>query len=353
MIIMTCSGTIGNLVFVNSITKNAVGSPDLLRIIAKPGKMLSGYLFAFLTSKSGQALIKKGIYGAVVQHIEIPYMNTIPVPRINDEEHIHQLIEKAAELRVEADLRLRHTQDRFYRQVLSIDSKDFVWKCRNEHAFAVGSTRFNTQFHRLDGFHHVGYVGEAEQYLSKAIPLGKLINPYQPPMFKRPYTDENGIPFLSGIDLYNYYPKPHMYISRKMEHLESYIVQAGTILVQNIGQRYGLFGHPTILPKHLDRCAVTQHLMRVYPIDSRDRGFVYIWLSTELGRRLLLKHSFGTSMGVLFEYSFKEMLCPECTNDLRQSFEVDVEAIVQMQEWANELEDQAQCILASALAVGR
>jgi len=54
------------------------------------------------------------------------------------------------------------------------------------------------------------------------------------------------MPFLSGIDLYDTYPKPHMYISRRMPNLDRYIVEAGTVVVQRVGQRYGLFGRPTI-----------------------------------------------------------------------------------------------------------
>lgn len=235
--------------------------------------------------------------------------------------------------------------------MLGIDPKGVKWQYRNEHAFAVGTTRFSTLHHRLDGFRHVGYVGEAERYLRKAIRLGELVDPYQPPLFKRSYTGENGIPFLSGIDLYDYYPKPHMYISRKMERLDLYIVKAGTILVQNVGQRYGLFGHPTILPTHLNQCSVTQHMMRVYPKDTLDRGFVYVWLSTEVGRKLLLKQSFGTSMGVLFERSFEEMLAPDCSTELRHSFEKDVQTICEMREHANGLEDQAETVLGLALGI--
>jgi len=141
-----------------------------------------------------------------------------------------------------------------------------------------------------------------------------------------------------------------MYISRKMARIEQYIVRSGTILVQNVGQRYGLFGRPTILPKHLDQCSVTQHLMRVYPKDVRDRGFVYTWLSTEVGRRLLLKQSFGTSMGVLFQRSFEEMPVPECISSLRHSFEADVQNICEMREKANGLEDQVQEIIIHALS---
>jgi hypothetical protein len=72
--------------------KDSVGSPDLLRILVKPGKILPGYLYTFLSSIIGKALIHQGIYGGVIQHIEIPYLNSLPIPRIdsNMEEQIDQ-----------------------------------------------------------------------------------------------------------------------------------------------------------------------------------------------------------------------------------------------------------------------
>ena len=284
------SGTIGNAAYVRNDMVGLAGSEHIMRVVADPLKILSGYIYAFLSSELGVSLVRQGTFGAVIDTIAPEYIASLPIPRLGSqkEEFIHKLIEKAAELRVEGSVRLHQAQGRFYRQVLGIEPNDIVWRYRNEHAYAVGTNRFRNAFHRLDGFHHVGYVGEAEQYLGKTIELGELIDPYQPPLFKRPYTDENGIPFLSGIDLYNYYPKPHMFISRELPGLEGYIVEAGTILVQRVGQRYGLFGRPTILPKHLDKAAVTEHLFRLYPKNAFDRGFVYIWLTTEIGRRLLL-----------------------------------------------------------------
>lgn len=351
MILMTCSGTIGSLVYVNDDFLGSVGSPDLLRIVANSQKILPGYLYCFLNSNFGKSLILKGIYGGVIQHIEIPYMKSIPIPRLDSavEEHIHSLIEQAAVLRVQANALLNKSQERFYRDVLGFEISSLRWVAGHVDAFAIGVAQFRTTNHRLDAFHYVGYTGEAKAYLPKTQPMGDLVEPYQPPLFKRPYTGENGIPFLSGIDLYDAYPTPHMYISRKMESLELYIVDAGTILVQKDGQRYGLFGRPTILPKHLDKSSVTQHMMRVYPRDVKDRGFVYIWLSTEIGRRLLLKESFGTSMGVLIERSFKQMPIPVCQIDLRHSFETDVQTICEMRDKAIALEDQAQMALSKAL----
>ncbi|MCB1563882.1 MAG: hypothetical protein KDJ75_09935 [Alphaproteobacteria bacterium] len=351
MILVTCSGTIGNATYVNENFKNAVGSPDLLRIIADPKSIPPGYLYAFINSKLGYSLIEQKTYGAVVKHIEAHHVYDLLVPRLSSttEKEIHDLIEESSQHRVAANQELERVQKRFLNDVLGLEKNDLTWNHSNEHAFATGTAVLSMKHHRLDAFHYVGYVQEAEDLLKDTVSLGELISPYQPPVFKRPYTDETGIPFLSGMDLYNAYPKPRLYISRKMPNLDRYLVEAGTILVQNVGQRYGLFGRPTILQKHLDGVSVTQHLMRVYPKDSRDRGFVYIWLSTEVGRRLLLKQSFGTSMGVLFEHSFREMPAPKCSAALRHSFESEVQAICDYRDKANELEDEAQSILLNAL----
>jgi type I restriction enzyme, S subunit len=351
MILVTCSGTIGNAVYVNSNFKNGVGSPDLLRIVADPEKILPGYLYAFISSKLGSSLIGQKTYGAVVQHIEAHHLYDLYIPRLPSsiEKNIHDLIEESSQHRERANQELERVQKRFLLDVLDLNEDDLRWENGGEHAFATGTAVLSMKHYRLDGFHYVGYVQEAETYLKDTTPLGELISPYQPPIFKRPYTDETGIPFLSGMDLYNAYPKPRLYISRKMPNLNKYIVKAGTILVQNVGQRYGLFGRPTILQKHLDNASVTQHLMRVYPNNPNDKGFVYIWLSTEIGRRLLLKQSFGTSMGVLFEHSFSEMPVPKCSAELRHSFEPEIQTICDYRDKANELEDEAQAILLNAL----
>lgn len=351
-ILLSRSGTIGNLAYVRDDMDGLVGSDDIIRIVPDAQKILPGYLFAYLSSALAKSLIEQKTYGAVVPHIEAHHVVDLPIPRLDAalEARIHAMVERAASLRVEATQRLAQAQQRFNREVLRL-SPNRQWKHLNEHARAVGVTRFTSKTNRLDAFHYVGYVGEAEALLPTWQPLGDLVEPYQPPLFKRPYTGETGMPFLSGMDLYDAYPKPHMYISRKMKGLEQYTVDSGTILVQRVGQRYGLFGRPTILPRHLNQTAVTEHLFRLYLKDTVDRGFVYVWLSTETGRRLLLKQSFGTSMGVLAEQSFRQMPVPQCSAEVRHSFEPDIQAVCDLREEANALEDWAQALLAEALGI--
>lgn len=105
MILITCSGIIGNSAYVNSNFWGAVGSPDLIRILADSHKIKSGYLYAYLRSPLAKVLIQQRTYGAVVPHIEAHHIFDLPVPRLEggQETLIHQLIEKASELQEKAN----------------------------------------------------------------------------------------------------------------------------------------------------------------------------------------------------------------------------------------------------------
>ena len=54
-------------------------------------------------------------------------------------------------------------------------------------------------------------------------------------------------------------------------------------------------------------------------------------------------------MGVLAYDSFRKMPVPDCSKELRHTFETDVQMFCEMREQANDLEDQAQAILGFAL----
>jgi len=349
--LISCSGTVGNTVYVRPDMDGMTGSQHIMRVAPLPDSLPSGYLYSFLSSPLAKAMIQEGTYGSVIQHIEPNHITDLPIPSLptKTQRRIHELVERAAALRVEAANVLKASIARMERQVIGLP-KGHRWKYGFDHARAIEIAPITAGTTRLDAFHHVGYAREGVQTLKQASRLGELVRAYQPSMFKRPYTDkENGIPFLSGVDLYDVIPQPRLYISKRMPGLENYIVKAGTILVQSDGQRYGLFGRPMILPKHLDGSTVTQHLMRLHPHDPKDRGFVYVYLLAETGRRALLRQSFGTSMGALFENSFHRTEIPDCKPAVRYSFEDNVAQVITFREQAYQAEIKAQSILLAEL----
>ena len=57
-ILITCSGTIGNVTYTNSTFENHIATHDLIRVIPNGERILKGYLYAFLSSKYGYNLLR-------------------------------------------------------------------------------------------------------------------------------------------------------------------------------------------------------------------------------------------------------------------------------------------------------
>ncbi|MDE6254690.1 MAG: restriction endonuclease subunit S [Muribaculaceae bacterium] len=92
-ILMPRSGTIGNVVLSHDGHAQKLVSEDVIRL--KPNDILrGGYVYAFLSSSFGKALIQRPIFGAVIQHVESPHLSRIPIPVLDDDimSSIHERI---------------------------------------------------------------------------------------------------------------------------------------------------------------------------------------------------------------------------------------------------------------------
>jgi type I restriction enzyme S subunit len=103
-ILMTCSGTVGQPMIVTKDWANFFYTHDLMRIVPKTNE--AGFLYAYLSSKFGQAVLTKGQYGGTVKHLEAHHLlSSITIPVIQDDarQRIHEMIMKAYVLREEAN----------------------------------------------------------------------------------------------------------------------------------------------------------------------------------------------------------------------------------------------------------
>ena len=69
MSLISCSGTIGIMAYGRRDMAGVWSSQDVLKVVADPTKILSGYLYAYLCSKFGIPLVASGTYGAIIQHL--------------------------------------------------------------------------------------------------------------------------------------------------------------------------------------------------------------------------------------------------------------------------------------------
>ena len=100
--LVTRSGmTAGRVTYARLSMAGKACSEDVLRVVADPDKVPPGYLYTFLASTFGIPMIKGGIYGTSVRHIESSHTVGLPVPRLGEEVElkIDGLIREAMQLR--------------------------------------------------------------------------------------------------------------------------------------------------------------------------------------------------------------------------------------------------------------
>jgi type I restriction enzyme, S subunit len=109
-LLMSTSGSVGELQFVTPMLEPYFLTHDLARIIPRSEvpdgikrPIPAGYLCACLSTSILRSLLIP--YGAVVRHLEASHLEGLPIPRLEEdqERRIHSMVKKAWELRDEAN----------------------------------------------------------------------------------------------------------------------------------------------------------------------------------------------------------------------------------------------------------
>lgn len=234
-ILVSCSGTIGNTVFTNTGHAGKLASQHVLRL--KPKDILGGgYLYAYLSSKYGYAMLTQGTFGAVIQHIEPANVSTIPVPVFPEEmqKEIDQLIRDAASLRDKAA--------EFFDKAKYIlqESIGVTFDKTNGYrtaSISIKDIRSSLKM-RLDPpvFVNDG-VEMLERISDKTQPLKECnVTLSYPGMFKRSYV-RDGYPYMKGSDVFDVNPFAHCeYLSKtRTPNLDQLWLRDGLILISCAG----------------------------------------------------------------------------------------------------------------------
>lgn len=103
MILVTCSGTIGNIALVPRHWNNYAMTHDIIRLV--PRSDLVGYTYIWLQTEYASKLLKAYSYGSVVTHIEKEHLEAVSIPLLNNcvvQKKINDLALTANEKRYEA-----------------------------------------------------------------------------------------------------------------------------------------------------------------------------------------------------------------------------------------------------------
>lgn len=103
-ILITRSGTVGKVAFVPKHWSHYIPSDHIIRIVPKDDG-IAGYLYIFLCSQYGAQLIKRFVYGSVVDEIDDNHVGQIAIPLLKNkkaQKQINDLALLANEKRYEA-----------------------------------------------------------------------------------------------------------------------------------------------------------------------------------------------------------------------------------------------------------
>ena len=335
-ILVSCSGTIGNTVYTNEDYHDKTASQHVMRIIPN-GKLPSGYLYAYLSSKFGYALLTQGTYGAVIQHIEPHHINELLIPILPEskQEQIHNLILEVAKLRVEANTLLEEAVTYF---------EGLIGSTKVKLGFQTGKINSKSlkEFHkRLDGQFQLLWK-DLKKEQKGGIHYNDMRS-YAKSIFvggrgKRLYT-EKGVPFLSSSDMMLFNPKRDCKkVSKNTPGLQTMMVSKYDILIS----RSGTVGNTILVGDDLADTAISEHALRLV-IDSKKISpkYVFCFLKTKYGMKCMEASSFGSVIITLNEDLIGNIDLPVLDDNHQKIINDKVELYLQKMDEATLKENQA------------
>jgi type I restriction enzyme S subunit len=344
---ISCSGTIGRMVYARPDMESMWASQDILKVVPDKSRIPSGYLHAFLTGKFGVPLITSGTYGAIIQHIEAEHIADLPVPRLGAsvEDKVHELIEKAARNRSRA-AELRKESRALFMSTFALPDMSTSGTPLSTATFKMRSGELN----RLDAAYHSPPGVQASKALAECDPtdlLGNVAEVFQTNIFKRPYVDDPqfGYPYYSGSELFTYDPEPRGYLRKKAPGIDDYIVKKDWLLMQDAGQLGGLIGQLMRVSKQQDLSVVSNHLIRIAAKNRRDSAYLFTLLSSPVGYRAIVRNAFGSSIPQLESAHLSKISIPWPVESIRQEIANPILKSWELEDSATECDHEAVAIV--------
>ncbi len=327
---MILTGRVGAIGQTSYVTKEfeenqAMGSDNIIRIVAKDKKM-SGYIYAFLVSKYGNALFNRLAAGGVQPYISEAMLQDIPIPILPEEtqQKIHNLIANASQLRVEANKLLKEAMEIFENYDVDGFTKIFKKKVSTL-GFSWASYNNNVECDKI------------ENSISEFLKIGDVATKcFAPPLFKHIYLDkDNGHPFLTGAELTKFNKKYYRWLSpRGVKNIEDYKVKKGTLLLYKSGTTDGgILGNVFIADDILDGACLSDHVIRIFTEDIKMSYWMFAFFKSRAGVKLLQKTATGSMIPFITPDRLQELKFPKpddnfafVTNNIEKYLEKTVQS---------------------------
>lgn len=357
MSLISCSGTIGRIAYVRPDMDGFWSSQDVMKVLANPDVIPSGYLYTFLRSRFGVPMIVASAYGAIVQHIEPHHLVDLPVPRFDPalEQKIHDLVEESARLRTAFQAGLVAATEDFFRSVGLAELIDYRWHGQERDAGFVVDHLSAVSLRAMN------YAGRAQQLIRRlqSVPfrtLGDICKGGRlgrGSMFKRidAEMDHGGVLFIGQRQAWWTRPEDARVLSRATIPAECFVPDE-TVMVgaQGLPSEGGFLGRAFLVAGRWKEHAYTEHLMRIASGDPSVPGaFLLSFLRTEISMRIFRSTMAGAGPQSLHIGLVRQLPVPiPAATDVDRIAET-VRQAYRDRDRADALEDDALALLTAAI----
>lgn len=324
-VLLSRSGTIGNVTFVNKTLSKFLVSEHAIRLECTDN---SGYVYTFLKTKIGKKLVCSNIYGAVIQQIEPAHLTMVPVPDAPKEikERIHNLIVESFKLRDESNELIDQATalliDELKLPPISEFKQNNIKNSANVNAFSVKLSDLND---RADASYHLPIVDaiikHLEQYSAEVTTIGDnriSSDVVLPGRFKRVYVNsEYGVKFIGGKEMKQLDPSSEKYISKKA-HAKQLEGALGIKEYSILTPARGSLGEVVMPCKHFYNWAISDNMMQILS-NSKICGYLYIFLNSEYGKILIQRFTYGGVIDAIEPWHIQQIQIPLLKNQIIQN----------------------------------
>lgn len=354
--LITCSGTIGRMAYARSDMKGMAGSQHFMRVVPDVTKVTPGYLYAYLSSRFGVPIVVSGTYGAIIKHIEPQHIADLPVPRLGAvEDQAHELIQGAADLRVEAAELLKTAEQMVNTQFGFPEKLALSYR-----GFSCSTVSSKLVLKRLEATYYDAVAQESDRLIA-GVPhkdefssLGISIN--ETGRLKQVFVDEEyGAPFLtSGEIFYQRYEPTRFLSSRLLPDESEWMIQEGDLLLARSGQVGGIIGRGVWADSRFAGACVSVDVIRLGAQNAQILpGYLYAYMFlTDVGYRQLIRTAAGSSIPHLSVPDLSHLLIPRCDSTLEAEINKLAWDAGRKRAKAQEKEDQARTLVERTIEEG-
>ena len=352
-ILVTCSGTLGNVTYTNSTFEDKIATHDLIRIVPNDNYILRGVVYAFLAGKYGYYQITQSQFGGVVKHINDKDVRSILIPNFPDtfQKEVDDLIQESARLREEAADMLSEAErllktsanlrdltpedyDYFGPRGAGREVSCFVRKRKD-----ITTTTFNA----FNLSERISKTRAAMTCTTK--PLREVLlggDTFSTGSFPRVEVKEGyGVMLINQTDIFDTIIKGK-YISKRGVKTDN-MVEYGEVLIAGVGTlgENETFCRVIFANEDLVGQLVSGEFIRMKVNNEIPSGYLFVWLSSEYGFRFLRNIQAGTKLCRPIPKLVLDILIPILSPDIMKRIDKLVKEAHTKRYEANENERKA------------